>query len=356
MNSSEYSLVFRAGASAFREIQSDGLNLDRIGTLAGASGGAKWLVLSQLDRVLARRVLPELRGTVHTIGTSIGAWRFACHAQADPVAAIERFEEAYLTQSYSEKPDRAEITQRTREILDYILADDGVEQILNHPVLHTSIMTVRGRGLLASENRALLGATLAGAAAANAVNRHLLGWFFERVLFHDPRDQNPFADLEGFPMRTVPLAANNLKQAIAATGSIPLVLEGVANIPGAPRGMYRDGGVIDYHLDFPHAKAPRLALYLHFYDFLKPGWFDKALSWREALPHHSDRTILVSPSPAFVAKLPNGKIPDRSDFVNFQPAERVRIWRETVAACEEMAAEFEEVLANDRLAERLQTF
>ena len=65
-------LSFRAGPVAYREIREEGLRPERIGTLAGASGGAKWLVLSQLDRVVARRLLPVLRGPVHTIATSIG--------------------------------------------------------------------------------------------------------------------------------------------------------------------------------------------------------------------------------------------------------------------------------------------
>ncbi|MDH3847031.1 MAG: patatin-like phospholipase family protein, partial [Gammaproteobacteria bacterium] len=72
--------------------------------MAGASGGAKWLVLSKLDRVVVDTLVPGLRGPVHLIGSSIGAWRFACYAQRRPLEAIERFEEAYLGQSYSEDP------------------------------------------------------------------------------------------------------------------------------------------------------------------------------------------------------------------------------------------------------------
>ena len=67
-----------------------------------------------------------------------------------------------------------------------------------------------------------------------------------------------------------------------------------------------------------------------------------------------DRTILVSPSAAFVAKLPNAKIPDRSDFLNYTPEDRARAWTMCVAACEELADEFNEVMAGDQLAARLQ--
>ena len=124
------SLIFSAGPAAYREIRDAGFKLDRIGTFAGASGGAKWLVLSQLDRVVARRLLPYLQAPVHTIATSIGAWRMACYGQANPLAAIDRFEDAYLSQTYSEKPDRLEITARTSEILDHVLGEKGANEIL----------------------------------------------------------------------------------------------------------------------------------------------------------------------------------------------------------------------------------
>lgn len=351
-------LTFSAGQSAYREIQEFGLRPERIGTLAGASGGAKWLVLSQLDRAILRGLVPEFKGPVHTIGTSIGAWRFACYGQADPIAAIDRFEEAYLAQSYSESPDRAEITNKSVEVLDHVLGDSGVDEILANPLLRTHVMTVRARHIGASEHPALLATGLISAATLNALSRRTLGLFFDRVLFHDPRTDEatepPFFSARGFPLHQVPLARNNLKQAVVATGSIPLVLEGVRDIPGAPPGIYRDGGVIDYHIDLPQSDAGRLVLFPHFYDYLKPGWFDKALSWRRPKQAHVDNTILISPSREFVSRLPHAKIPDRKDFTNFAPAERERIWREVVAACRELSDDLEDVLQNDRLAERIQ--
>lgn len=350
------SLVFSAGATALKEIRSEGFDPSRIGTFAGASGGAKWLVLSQLDRVIARRVLPCLESPVHTIGTSIGAWRFACYAQADPVAALDRFEDAYLSQTYSAKPDRAEISAKLSEILDHVLGPHGTTEILEHPVLRTNVLTVRSRRLTSSENPFALAAGLLSVATMNAASRRSLGAFFERVLFHDRRTESPFSTLPGFPMRQVPLTPRNLKDAILATGSIPLVLRGIRDIDGAPPGLYRDGGVIDYHLDFPHSADNKLALYLHFYDFLKPGWFDKRLRWRNARASSVDRTLLISPSPEFVARLPNAKIPDRRDFTTMQPDERERVWRGVVAACRELADELEGVLEGDGLAERVKPY
>lgn len=350
------SLVFSAGPAALQEIRQNGFDPSQIGTIAGASGGAKWLVLSQLDRVIARTVLPLLASPVHMIGTSIGAWRFACYGQSDPIAAIDRFEEAYLSQSYSKKPGRDEISDKTSDILDIVLGPRGAREILDHRVLRMNVMTVRSRRFTSSEHPVALAASLLSVATMNAASRRTLGVFFERVLFHDQRSESPFSSLQGFPLRCVALTEQNLKNAILATGAIPLLLRGVRNIHGAPPGLYRDGGVIDYHLDFPHSADNKLALYLHFYNFLKPGWFDKRLRWRQAQTSSIDRTILISPSPDFVASLPNGKIPDRKDFTSMPPGVREKIWRDVVMACREIADELEDVLVNNRLAERLQPF
>ncbi|MCH7537334.1 MAG: patatin-like phospholipase family protein, partial [Proteobacteria bacterium] len=54
------SLTFKAGMGAFKSIRSHGFDPASIGTIAGASGGAKWLVLSQLDRAIVTSLVPRL--------------------------------------------------------------------------------------------------------------------------------------------------------------------------------------------------------------------------------------------------------------------------------------------------------
>jgi hypothetical protein len=351
MNSN--SLTFKAGTGALDSVKKHGFDVSSIGTIAGASGGAKWLVLSQLDRVILANLVPKLVGPVHLLGTSIGSWRFACYAQNDPLAAIERFESAYIEQSFSKQPDVHEITAKSREIIGLVLGEHGVEEILNHPVFRTHVMAVRSRHLLATETRWLLGFALLSAASLNLISRKSLGLFFERALFYDQRELPPFFDLKGFPLQQIPLSPANLEDAIVATGSIPLVLTGVRDIDGAAPGVYRDGGVIDYHHDLPHSADERLTLYPHFYDRIVPGWFDKKLGWRRPHPEHVDRTILISPSAEFVARLPNAKIPDRTDFVNYSEVERVAAWKACTLACVQLADEFNEVLEKDQLAARL---
>ena len=347
-------LRFRAGPGALEMIRKHGFEPALIGAIAGASGGAKWLVLSQLDRVIAQRILPLLEAPVHLIGSSIGSWRFCCYAQDDPLAAIGRFENAYLEQRYSERPDVAEISGRSREILGTVLGTEGAGQIVEHPVLRLHVVTVRARLTAASEVRPVLAASLLLAATANVLSRQSLGLFFSRSLFCDPRDLPPCFDVKGFPLELNELTAGNLMESVLASGAIPLVLNGISDIPGAPAGMYRDGGIIDYHLDLPTSPADKLTLYPHFFDRLVPGWFDKKLRWRRHASANLDRTLLISPSAEFIASLPNGKVPDRKDFGTMAPELRRKVWRSVVAACEALAEDLSAVLDSDSLPDRLE--
>lgn len=347
-------LLFKAGPGARRELESNGFAANKLGTIAGASGGPKWLVLSQLDRVIAKRIIPELRGPVHLIGSSIGAWRFACYARSAPVQAIESFETAYLNQEYSDAPDRQEITEVTQDVLMKLLGKNGAREITTNPILRYHVMTVRSRHITATDNRALLSFGLMVSAATNIVSRKTLGAFYSRGLFYDPRDLPPFYDVGGFPLQQIRMTEDNLADVVLASGSIPLVLRGVNNIEGARRGTYRDGGIIDYHLDLPLSEPDRLTLYPHFYPYVIPGWFDKSLAWRRAKAENLDRVILLCPSPEFVSKLPNAKIPDRTDFTTMDPKQRRKVWTEVIAACRELADELEDTLDRNDMAERLE--
>ena len=104
-----YSLEVHAGGAAREALLRNGLRPELFGTLVGASGGPKWLVLSALDRLLfpwLGRAL-EVRH-LRTIGSSIGAWRNLCLALPDPAAAIRRLEQAYIDQRYDTPPTPAE--------------------------------------------------------------------------------------------------------------------------------------------------------------------------------------------------------------------------------------------------------
>ncbi|HEX8441658.1 patatin-like phospholipase family protein [Archangium sp.] len=347
------SLTLLAGPDALRLIRERGLHADDIDTLPGASGGPKWLVLAGLDRVLFGEFLRGRTRPLHLIGSSIGSWRLACAALKDPVAALERFAEAYIEQRYPPKPSAELVSTTSRSILDTLLGPDAEERLLQHPWARLHVLTSRCRGLMASEQPPVQMLGLALGALGNLVSRRTLGLQMERVIFHTAGDASPFVGLADLPSVHLPLTRENLRPALLASGSIPLVLSGV-RIPGAGPGIHRDGGVLDYHLDLEFGPGEGLVLYPHFYPYVVPGWFDKSLRWRRAGPRNFRRALLISPSPELVARLPHGKIPDRDDFVRLSDAERVRAWRQVLAEGERMGDELRELLASGKLAERLQ--
>jgi len=351
-------LAVYAGTKARDIIRDEGLCPDNIRLLAGAAGGPKWLVLHGLDRRLpaffARRTQP-----LFTIGASIGAWRFLCAAVGD--GALERFKEAYIEQRYDRKPTQREVTEKTWRILHRLMGGTSIDQVLAHPFYRMSILTVRSRHLIRSERKIVQGIGLIGAALANLARRAWLKHFFERALFYDKRDIPPFFKMNDFPTETVSLSPANLLQAIVASGSIPLVMQGIANIPGATPGIYFDGGTVDYHLDIDYIARDDdrgLVLYPHYTDRIIPGWLDKQLAWRTPLPERTETLVLLAPSREFVQALPYGKIPDRNDFTRFfrRDSERIAYWRKTVAESERLGEEFFESVETGAIKQMLRSF
>lgn len=322
-------------------LRDQGWHPDHFSLLLGASGGPKWLVLGQLDRVLFGDFLQRGGEPMSLLGSSIGSWRHACLAQTDPVAALDRFQNAYLEQAYSARPPPSEISAASAHILAQLLGAEGAAALSDHPRWRTHIVTARGRGPAGARQPALLGAAMGAAALGNTVHRRLLGAGFQRVVFHSGERPAPQLSMADFNTAYTPLRPATVPLALQASGSIPFVLAGERNIGGAPPGHYWDGGIIDYHFDLRQYRGEGLVLYPHFRPDLTAGWFDKFLPWRRSGLENLDDLVLLCPSPQFVATLPGGKIPDRRDFTRLSTAQRVAVWRECVARSEALAEAFQ---------------
>jgi hypothetical protein len=344
-------LTIRAGRVALAHLREGGWDPDAFSTLLGASGGPKWLVLSQIDRALAEQFIAPRRNPLAVLGSSIGTFRHLCHAQRAPLSAFERFEEAYIAQAYDREPTPGEVSRESERIVEVLFGSHGREEVLSNASIETHLVAVRSRAAVASDSRLALALGLGAAALANAVNRRLLGAFFERAIFHtgDRRFR-----MRGFATQSVPLTLGNLDAAALASGSIPLVMDGVDDIADAQPGRYRDGGIIDYHFDFDFDAPEGLILYPHFFDRITPGWFDKALSWRRPRGAALDRTVLIAPSRDFVATLPGARVPDRDDFRELSTNDRQRRWHAIIKDCVRLGDELAELIETGRLVQLAQ--
>jgi hypothetical protein len=349
------SLTLKAGPRALARIRENGLSAADVGTLPGAAGGPKALGIQGLDLALFGEWLPAAPRERSLIGASVGSWRFASACLPDATEGIRRLGHLYTEQNFAKGVTMAQISQSSRRMLDELL-DGRDASILDNAHYRLNIMVVKSHGLLADDHRGRLGLGLSSVIADNLRGRARLSRHFERLIIHDPRLAPPVNALNDFPSRFVALNAGNLRQALLASGSIPMVMEGVRDLPGAGAGTFRDGGLLDYHLDLPYS-GNDIVLYPHFTDRVIPGWFDKNLPWRRACPARLQDVLLLAPSKDYLARLPYGKLPDRNDFKRFMgdTPSRQKYWRTTMDESRRMGDEFLELAASGRLGERLLT-
>jgi len=319
--------------------------------LAAPAGGPKWFVSVGFDRAIIKSRFLEKSGRVLLAGASAGAWRCLTIACTDPLEAHERLRIAYSRNVFTAEDTPETISAALMRNVDAFLQPNDIPGLLGHPVYQLAIHTARGRGPAGSENRRTQGAGLITAALANAVSSRGAELFFERVVFFSGLDTPEFL-LDSFRGRAVRLTAENLRSAALATGSLPYFVSGVKDIPGAPPGIYRDGGIIDYQLNQDYAAGTDgITLFFHYQERIVPGWFDKPLSWRSPAKRQLSNVLQVFPGADFIKLLPDGRLPDRNDFAAFanNPSERIKRWDEVSRLSDILGEQFMDDVESGRI-------
>jgi len=327
-------LEVRVGDLAFEHLKERGVAPGDVRCMPAAAGGPKGLALLPLDRLLAREWLPQASG-IELIGASIGAWRMAALAQSDPVGALDRLQHAYVReQNYRERPTPAQVADACRGLARAVLGESAEWR----QDIALSVITARARGGLAGQRSKR---AFGHAALANTLSRRRLAAHMERVVFHTGAPSRLPPAFDAFGLTEAPFTERNREDALLASGSIPLICDPVRDIAEAPAGEYWDGGLIDYHLLLPYDRYDGLVLYPHFVPHVTPGWLDKYVPWRTQARRHRwlANVILIAPSRVMLERLPNRKLPDRSDFYRYgaDHARRIRDWERAIAECERFA-------------------
>ena len=348
-------IQIHAGKSAYAHLEQHGFHAQDVGVIPAAAGGPKGLILHGIDQWLFGEWLPAAPRERSLIGASIGSWRMAAASCADPVAGFQRLADLYCEQTYPEKPSANDVTKEIQSLLQAFIG--GYEhEIVQQPLHRLHLMTNRGRGVLNlphSEAKAKLG--FVAAAFANLTSRSRLAKHLDRIIVGDVRDPLFWLKekFDSFDTQFCALGVDNLAPALLASGTLPLIMEPVKNIPHTPVGTYWDGGIIDYHLALPYSRLSEkdsgskceLVLYPHFTDHIVPGWLDKSLPWRRAhAGQHRDwldNVIMISPSKDFLSRLPRGKLPDRKDFFYYgtNHQQRIDAWQIAIAESARMRDE-----------------
>jgi hypothetical protein len=335
-----------AGPRARAHLERNGLQPQHVGVIPGAAGGPKGLILGPLDRFIFGEWLARSSQRVDLVGASIGAWRMAAACLKEPIAAFSRLEREYIAQDYELPPGRkSPLPEHVSELFGRNLQSfygARVGEVLGHPRYKLHVVTSRGRHVLGREHKIATPLGYLGAFLSNALHRRVMGAWLERVVF-STSPELPFSTGD-YRTRRVALTEANFHPALQASCSIPFVLRAIHDIPGAPPGAYWDGGITDYHLhlDYDRAGAGPLVLYPHFQQAVVPGWLDKGLKWRHGATHFLDNTIVLAPDRDWIARLPNGKLPDRTDFTRYGTDLKARMaaWTSAATASAQLADEF----------------
>jgi len=345
-------LELHVNADARDQLLEKGLSPELFSLFVGASGGPKWLVLSQLDRVLMPWLAASQRQQpLASIGSSIGAWRAICLAQSDPAAAIERLEQGYIEQQYDTRPTPEELSAVSAGILSNALGPSGRDEVLSNDRIRTHVITARGLGRWNSRNRYSLMRASAGTVVANTLSRRRLGGQLQRCCFHT--GSSPLVSVnDELPTRNIALNHDNLLPATLASGSIPLLMRGVDELH--PGEIHWDGGMTDYHFSPAISAGSGLTLYPHFYPYASPGWFDKLSRSRRVYAKQWPGLVLMCPSARFVQSLPGRRIPTRKDFETLDTASRKKAWWTVTEAGKRLADEFMSLLDHSTLVRRLE--
>lgn len=335
-----------AGSRARDRIAREGLEPGHVAGVAAAAGGPKGLAFLAFDAWLFGEWLAAAPRPRVLAGASIGAWRMAAAVHPDGPAATRRLGEAYLElQRYPRDPDARFVARTCRAIVEATVGDPAAF-VTGATAAHTlAAITARGRGAIATGSTRLAFVRPAG---ANLLSRRRLGAHLQRVVFelNPPQVRPAIWPEDAFSTRHVPMTSDNAVDALLASGTIPLVADAVRDPPHAPPGAYWDGGLVDYHLFLDWRALDGLLLYPHFTPWLTPGWLDKALPWRRRGPRDGlawlQDVLLVVPSDALLASLPNGRLPERSDFHRHGTDHdgRLRDWRRAMGQCAAMVEDF----------------
>ncbi|KAF1023118.1 MAG: hypothetical protein GAK29_03018 [Acinetobacter bereziniae] len=347
-------LTLRAGSLAKQLLEKEGLQSQHVDMIPGAAGGPKGIGLMGLDQAIFGDFLQRAKQRRFLIGSSVGAWRFAGILAQGEQLGPERLAELYIHLPFHKKMKIAEIEKISREML-YSILDHQTQKLVEHPDYHLTIISAKAEHLFQSDQKLALYGSLLGIIGSNAVSRQHLSKFMQRVICQPAQFPQFKIQDDAFKTHYLNYDQDNVADWLMASGSIPAVTPAVKNIANAPQGAYRDGGLIDYHIDLPF-ESNGIVLYPHFTDRIIPGWFDKMFKSRTANPQNQARTLLISPSQAYLESLALGRLPDRKDFVikGLDDQKRITLWKQSVAESQRLGDEFLELIEKQNWAEHIQ--
>ena len=344
----------KAGKNIYKIIKDGGFKFDSVSTYFGPAVGPRWLIASGFDLTLLKGGFLGRSNAVHLVGSSAGAFRFAAWLQPEAIQSYHKLLDAYINVRYSKKDTPVTVLDKITGVINEYLEDDALSFALANKKYRLVVITAKARGLVAFDNIWLQKIGLATCYVFNYFSRNNIYRFADRVVFYNGAKPPSFCFRSQFRGNYVQLNEVNFKYAVLSSGAIPIVIAGVRDIYGAPRGVYRDGGLIDYHLTHQFAaKENEIVLFFHHQERIIPGWLDKNIVRRVPDAETLSNVLMVFPSQRFIENLPGEKVPDRTDFVTFIDDQETRIknWRKAVDLSAPLGEDFLELVESGKIRE-----
>lgn len=353
-------LRYRAGHRATQRLRREGLTAGDLRVVVGAATGPRWLALAGLDRAIIEEFFQYRRPLESgrlLVGASAGAWRMLALASDRPAEAHQRLVNGYVEQVFPRGVRPSRVSSAYRRMLGELFPAGGDRANRGDAVHDVALLTTRLRHGWLWRRRSVQLAGLATAAALHRLHPRAASAIYERVMFHT----RPSRFGPPFDGRIVELGPENLQDAALASGTVPFYMQPVESIAGAAPGAYVDGGLGDYHLRqrfVEHdGEGAGLVLFPHHQRSIVPTWFDRKRDGTIPTEEVLDDLLQIYPSDEFVATLPDGRIPDRDDFLRFAdaPQERIRRWKQTVDRSRYLGDALLDDLRSGRFVDRIES-
>jgi hypothetical protein len=269
-----------------------------------------------------------------------------------PLETYERLIDGYVSQTFPMPVRAQDVTVAFRRMLSDVFSDDDLAAITSHPNADVAIHVTRVFDPYPWSIRAAQIVAIAMGIAVHRVWTGAVLHMAHRVLAHTRPDRFDAA----FRGALIPLNPSGIRETALASGTIPVYMQPIRNVPGAPRGTYVDGGLADYHIRQAYtAPGEGITLLPHYQEAVQSCWFDRGTPHRETSNGALADVVQFYPSPAWISSLPGGKVPDRDDFFLFAKhhGERIRRWNETVSRSEELGEQLRRDLETGNLVDRV---
>lgn len=304
--------------------------------IAPASGPKSFVTMGFEERFTAHHN-DSVTSPKWFIGASTGALRFISLITTIVTHndAITGLVEQYCDMVYKRGDTPATLKPMMDKLYTIVAPEECLDAILNHDQYRLLIPVTRLRQpclKLCSSDFALKGC-FATALLANMVTPASIPYIFEQLYFYTGPEEPQWLDKTHKSFHR--LTKQNFYQVLHATTAVPFVQERCCYIDGVGEGLFLDGGVCDFTLNFvitdPNFQALLLSDELN--GAVQLSGLDYYVPWRKPNPRVFEHVSIIYPRREFLDGLPKSHLPSVRDWFKDEyiesPEKRRHHWRTT---------------------------